>query len=361
MLLLVAGCCGCRQLPRHDSFFPLGLYGVTSTNDFSMVREAGFNVVVGPAEKNFLDAAQGAGLKVLATYGGEAGLDRHPALWAWCLADEPDLHQKLPAEVSGLNARLRQAGARKPTLVTLWSGGAALDYGKTPDLVMVDRYPVPWLPLASLGQEVRVARVGIGRGKPLLAVLQAFPWSIFPELLPDEPQAKTFRAPTGAELRCMAYDALARGANGFFYYTFSAQHWRLAEQPVLWAEVKALAGEMQARAPLFQGAAQWWPRRQHFHDPRQRFNGALESSISTAWLKVQTGNATIPAGDYLVAVNNTERDILYSVTLPWPAEAPAVVGEKRAGALNGEWLEDYFAPYEVHVYGPLRAKGAGGR
>src|SRR5512138_673085 len=78
--------------------FPLGIYGVRSTNDFPALREAGFNLVVGPAEKSYLDAAQSSGLKVLASFSAGANrrtlarLDRHPALWAWYLSDEPDQH-----------------------------------------------------------------------------------------------------------------------------------------------------------------------------------------------------------------------------------------------------------------------------
>ncbi|HWI57578.1 MAG TPA: hypothetical protein VNZ22_10145, partial [Bacillota bacterium] len=79
------------------SFFPIGIYGVNATNDFAELKAAGFNLVVGRAERSYLDAARAAGLKVLASPGTAAGpgfnekaaakavreLDRHPALWAW--------------------------------------------------------------------------------------------------------------------------------------------------------------------------------------------------------------------------------------------------------------------------------------
>ena len=92
-------------------FYPLGIYAVNSTNDYAMVRASGFNLITGPAEQSLLDAADAAGLKVLASPGTSAGpgfnleaaartvkaFDAHPALWAWYLVDEPDL-QEIPPE-----------------------------------------------------------------------------------------------------------------------------------------------------------------------------------------------------------------------------------------------------------------------
>jgi hypothetical protein len=92
------------------SIYPLGIYAVNSTNDFALFRAAGFNLITGPADKSFLDAAEAAGLKVLASPGTSAGpgfdleaatktvtaCDGHSALWAWYLVDEPDLQEIAP-------------------------------------------------------------------------------------------------------------------------------------------------------------------------------------------------------------------------------------------------------------------------
>ena len=355
-LALLVLCSGCRQETALEPFFPLGIYGVTDTNDFPVLRQAGFTLVTGPAKRDFLNAAQASGLRVLANMPADAQLDAHPALWAWSLMDEPDLHQVPPPEVAHAQALLRQSGVRQPIALTLWNGSATLDYGQTPDIVMVDRYPVPWLPVASFGQQVRQARLGIGPHKPLIAVVQAFPWSLYSELLADEPEAKTFRPPNRAELRCMVYDAFTRGANGFFFYAFAARNWKLAAQPELWADVQSVVAEIRARQPLFQAAVQWWPRRHRFPEPRGRFNAALESSVSSVWVKVATGNSAVPAGDYVLAVNTTDHALPYAFVPPIAvANAPAVFGENRSLALKDQWLEDRFAPFAVHLYGPLSA------
>src|SRR6185436_226797 len=95
-----------QAIPVPPGLFPIGLYCVDDTNDFPTVRAAGFNVITGPAAREFLDAAQANGLQVLARPDTEAGtkfdaglarravgnFDMHPALWAWYLVDEPDLN-----------------------------------------------------------------------------------------------------------------------------------------------------------------------------------------------------------------------------------------------------------------------------
>ena len=93
-LLLAAGL---PEPTASRSFYPIGIYGVSSTNDLATLTEAGFNVVAGPAERAYLEAARGAGLQVLASPATSAGprfdptaarravrdFDQHPALWAW--------------------------------------------------------------------------------------------------------------------------------------------------------------------------------------------------------------------------------------------------------------------------------------
>ena len=45
-----------------------------------------------------------------------------------------------------------------PTALVLFQGYEALDYGNISDILLIDRYPVPWLPLANFGQHVQMAR-----------------------------------------------------------------------------------------------------------------------------------------------------------------------------------------------------------
>ena len=359
--------------------FPLGIYGVHSTNDFPVLRDVGFNLVTGPAEKPYLDAARVAGLKVLATVNPDAKpaslarLDRHPALWAWYLSDEPDLHLVPPATLEKARSSLRRAGLRKPIALTLWQGYETPNYGDLPDILMIDRYPVPWLPLANFGQHLKMARLSIGKQKPLIGVIQAFDWSAYPNMLRGE---KNLRPPTLQEMRCMAYDGLTRGANGYFFYEFHGT-WKIREHPPVWDALKTVVKELNDRRPLFEGQPLWWPREHEFSDPRHRFNAALESSVSSVLLRVVSGaNEYVRMGNYIVAVNNSPQDLVYSFSLPpsdlkpagkrqegnkEPEPAPQhsnstpvpVLGESRSVTPAQNWITDTFPAYEIHIYGPL--------
>ncbi len=362
------GLAGCA--PGSHRFYPLGIYSVPNTNDLALVRAAGFNLVTGPTSKAYFDAAQAAGLRVLAAPGTAAGphfdaararqsvaaLDRHPACWAWYLCDEPDFNHVPPAQVRQAGRFLKSLDARRPTALTLFQGYDALDYGGLADLVLVDRYPIPWLPLANVGQHLRQARLALGPHQPLIAVIQAFDWRYDARLLPGESR---FRAPTLAELRCMTYCALAERANGLFYYAYDAGGWRMSEHRTTWEALCQVVREVQARRPLFEAEHRWWARDYAFPERAQAFNAALESSVTTAWLRVRRGNTEVPAGHYLLAVNNTDQPRTFRFRLPAaPARDGAalpVLGEARALEGGKGWVQDQFAPYAVHVYGPRAA------
>lgn len=362
---LLWGLTACRH-PRAE-FYPIGIYAVRQTNDLAVVRAAGFNVVTGPANRAYLDAAQRQGLKVFAPPGTSAGpkfnaaaaraavraFDRHPALWAWYVVDEPDLHWIPPRSVRHAHAVLKRAGARKPTALVLFHGGSALHYAHLTDVLLIDRYPIPWLPLANFGQHLRQARLAAGADQPVVAIIQAFDWDYFRELLAAPGQ---MRPPTYEELRCMTYLALVLRAHGLFYYAFDSGGWKMREQPETWEALRAVVGEVNERLPLFQAEHVWWPAEQVFADWAEQWNAALDSSISLARVRVRRGNSAIPPGDYVIAVNTTPEFHLCRFTSPAPgAPAIAVVGEDRAVEVLNGWIIDGFGPYEARVYGPVPA------
>jgi len=361
-LALALLACGCGSLPKPG--FPVGIYSVPSTADFPEIRRAGFDVVVGPATWDYLGSAREAGLKVLADLpppgrrgpGDLRGLDAHPALWAWYLIDEPDLNSVPPARVRLSQRQLKESGARKPSALTLYRGYEALDYGNITDLLIVDRYPIPWLALANFGQHIQMGRLAIGPDKPLFAVIQAFDWTAYPGMLRTP---SNLRPPAYEELRCMAYESVARGANGIFFYEFDGQ-WKMREHPQLWESLKQVVGEIRAREPLFEGQRLWWAKEHEFTDPALAFNAALESSITATLLRVSAGNDSVPAGDYILAVNNTSHEIQYSFALPprpaiSAAEKLLVLGENRSLPPENNRVGDTFAAYAIHVYGPIHS------
>jgi hypothetical protein len=354
---------GCQT--SHSGFYPLGIYSVSNTNDLKNISQAGFNLVAGSAEKHYLDAAANFGLKVLASPHTSAGTnfnalaarkaislyDQHPALWAWYLIDEPDLNRVPPNEVLESHRFLKNIGAKKPTALVIFQGYSALHYAGLSDILMVDRYPIPWLPLANFPQHVRMARLGAAPKQPLIAVIQAFDWTYYPDQLRGE---SNLRPPTFSELRCMTYAALASRANGLFYYCFNDGRWKMPEHNETWEPLQKVVAEVRSHQPLFSAQHIWWAYRQRFKEPTKRFNEALESSITLSLLRVKRGTAAVPSADYVLAVNNTPETLNHSFQSPVPNHAVInVLGEDRLLVTRNNWIDDTFEPYAVHIYGPI--------
>ncbi len=347
--------------------YPIGIYTGGRTNDLPAIKAAGFNIVTGPASKSYLDAAKRQGLKVFAMPHTSAGpafnaakargavraYDGHPALWAWYLIDEPDLNMVAPEHVERAHRFLKSAGARKPTAVVLFRGDEARFYAGIPDMLMLDRYPIPWIPLANFGQHVRLAKLSAGPTKPLIAIIQAFDWSYFPELVPGE---SNLRPPTRAELRCMTFDALARGANGIFYYSYDARAWKLRVQTEVWEDLAAVVSEVNRLKPLFAAEPAWWHGNVNNTVREKQRNAALEPSVIVTALRVRNGSFAVPMGLYLLAVNTTDsgHTIEFSSPVREVSTAPVLGEDRELTAAEGRF-KDHFVPFGIHVYGPFKA------
>jgi hypothetical protein len=411
---------GCRS--PAPGFFPLGIYAPGSTNELQEIHSAGFNLVTGPASQAFLQAAGRHQLHVLAVIPSTPGRffasspvesmvrrqDSNPNLWAWYVVDEPDLNGISPMAVEQANRVVKQSG-RKPTALVLYSGSDALDYAAIPDILMIDRYPVPWLPLANFSQHVRLARFAAGPQKSLITVIQAFDWNYYPELLgvrtnlsrpggcdalvaervgdASSPEAsaptngapafsrdaggvRTFcdrasqpcvsappsfrlRVPTYEEIRCMSYCALAEGANGLFYYAYDDGKWRMSDHPATWDALRQVVGEVNRRLPLFTARHPWSGIYVTYPDWASGWNEALNSAVTTVVLEAAAGNATVKKGRYVLSVNTTARDVKFQVHLPTLPGTLAVFEENRNVMVNAGVLSDGIGPYAVHVYGPF--------
>ena len=363
--LLALGTAGCR-VARPDAY-PIGLYSVGSVTNLAEIADAGFSLVAGPARRGFLDAAKANGIGVMASPGSTAGahfnaakvrstvakLDGHPALWSWYLIDEPDMHSVSPEKVKAAHRFVKRLGATKPTSLVLYQGDSAKWYGDIADITMVDRYPVPWLPLANFSQHIHKTRLATNAERPLIAVIQSFDWTAHQSMLPGE---ENLRPPTERELRSMTYSSLARGANGIFYYSYADMRLKERKYPELWKSLKRVVGEVRRREALFAAEHVWWPKAHHFENQDTRFNAALEASVQSVLLQVKRGDGLLPPGHYILAVNTTSLPHTYRFRLPWETTGQVpVLEEGRHATTDGSWVVDRYAPFAVHVYGPLPA------
>jgi hypothetical protein len=363
--LLALGSAGCRV--ARPGVYPIGLYSVGSETNLAEIAEAGFSLVAGPARRGFLDAAKANGIRVMASPGSSAGehfnaakvrstvakLDGHPALWSWYLIDEPDMHSVSPEKVEEAHRFVKRLGATKPTSLVLYQGDSAKWYGDIADITMIDRYPVPWLPLANFSQHIHKTRLATNEDRPLIAVIQSFDWTAHQSMLPGE---ENLRPPTERELRSMTYSSLARGANGIFYFSYADMRLKERKYPELWEALKRVVGEVRRREALFAAEHVWWPKAHHFENQDTRFNAALEASVQSVLLRVKRSDELLPPGQYILAVNTTPQPHTYRFRLPWETTGQVpVLEEGRHATTDGSWVVDQFAPFAVHVYGPLPA------
>lgn len=349
------------------SFYPIGICGASNTNAFPALQAAGFNLVLGSSSKSYLNAADKHGLKVWAGVGLTSSnvnyaktrdiiskSDRHPALWSWFLADEPEMNGISPERVQQAHRFVKKCRARKPTSVVIFRGDAVWDYSDISDVVFCDRYPIPWMPISDFRNHLRMIRYAIGPEKPLYAVIQAFDWEYYRYML--GPKVGPLRSPTCAEMRCMVYIALTQGVDGILFYSYDdgPGKWQMQEHPETWDSVCKIVAEINQRLPLFTAEHVWWPKRHWFDYTGRRYDAALEASVQSVLLNVRDGNDKISAGHYVVAVNTTDQEQIYSFVPPFERVVKFQVhAENRTLVPKDNWLSDTFKPFEIHVYGPM--------
>lgn len=149
-------------------------------------------------------------------------LGPHPGLFAWKGHDEPNLGNVPAANLErGLRA-IKASDADHPVVVVMAPRGTSQSlarYRGSLDIAGVDVYPVSYPPaihsslpakdIGVVGDQARWLRAGIGT-KPVWLTLQVAWSGIQPPHVP--------RFPSNAELRFMAYQAIAAGARGLVFF-----------------------------------------------------------------------------------------------------------------------------------------------
>jgi len=243
--------------------FPLCFYGINGPQELAVLKQGGFDCfqtyVQDPARLAALAAeAKKLDLKMLAypdkvidsPYAKEA--KRWPML-AWYLYDEPEVKHLPVAELEKMDKRLKNWSGGQKTVFVMGEGVAAFVYGGVADALMVDWYPVPHLRLESVGEQVAMAKAGAAitdpkrQNKPVWAVLQAFDWINYPQR--RKPSVGGF--PTFEQVRYMTYLAIARGAEGIFYFQYAGSDGiPLPSRPERWGIYQRIAAELNALMPV---------------------------------------------------------------------------------------------------------------
>jgi hypothetical protein len=244
--------CACGPKPAE---FPVGFYGVSTPADADLLTAHGYDAIqtysTAPAEIAALaKAARRNGQLLLASPFGVMGAgltagDYHGTVWY--LQDEPRVSGVSPAEMVARDKKVRAWDPGSKSAFVVGDGHYAADFPGVGDDIMVDWYPVPHLPLESVGENVRLTAQSAGKRRTW-AVLQAMDWRNFPQ----HHKKRIGRFPTMAEIRFMSYDAVVNGAQGIWYFTYStAPASNLSQTPELMFAVDWTAREMRAMAPIF--------------------------------------------------------------------------------------------------------------
>ncbi|MCK9316058.1 MAG: hypothetical protein M0Q48_07950 [Verrucomicrobia bacterium] len=369
IFFIFLGGSGCKVASSTRDAYLVGIYAPGNSTNYAMLRDVGFSHIVSSANLANLDAAHSAGLRVIAPPGLQAHqnfdtkrvwrtvrkADKHPALYAWYLIDEPDMSKTDPGDVQHLNSYLKAKSIKKPTTLVMFKGYEAFDYANIPDIMMLDRYPIGWQPIETFSKHLRLARYAAGPEKPLIAVIQVFDWSYYPQVFGAE--GKNTRPPTLEEIRNMTWSSLALGATGIFYYCYDSG-WKMKEHPQQWDDLQKVVSEIRLFEPLFSAEHDWWEKKIQYLNPEQSFNEVYEPSILSAKLIVKKGNEHLAAGEYIVCVNTTTQFIDFKISLPSIRNGSVLsrnvpemanhLSESRDG-----FITEKLDPFQTRIYGPL--------
>ena len=259
-------------------------------------------------------------------------LKDHPGLFAWYMADEPELRPALVERVRQIYDVVADEDPFHPCIMLNDTISGIYKYACGGDVLMPDPYPcflddgVAAVPLEKVTKFMETCNEAAKGRKALWITPQAFNYGDYGR--------ENNRAPTFAELRNMTYQAVIQGTTGFLYYTWAHSQNYMGVQrgmPFLAREIADLeaailapdAGdrvEVQAPAP------------EHVHYAVRRVGDAL----------------------YLFAVNTaTEpQEVRFRLEEIAPdTRRLQVVSEARFVEVdeNGAF-QDQFARYGTHVY-----------
>lgn len=345
-----------RLIVEGKPFFPLGMYwsGVDEKN-LAIYADSSFNCLMpyGRPNRERMDWIHGHGLKVIASikdyYAGTtwcpkhiatpederpaveqavAECREHPALLAWYLNDE--LPKEMMDRLDAHQSWIEELDPDHPTWVVLYQVNDVRAYLSSFDAIGTDPYPIPTKPAATALDWTRKTRNGVFGQRSVWQVPQVFDWRAYKKSAED---AATYRAPTLLEMRSMAWQCIAAGANGLVFYSWFDLHKMNAVDPFeqRWGEVKSMAAEIDALIPVILSV-----------EPVPTV--VAEAPEGVAWRLARLENAV-----YLIAVNSTDEPAAASFRFPSAyAKLSHALGESGA-RLDGATLELSFGPLEPKV------------
>lgn len=237
--------------------FTIGLYGIKTSTDIINAKEAGFNCVQTYEKdpkviKVLADEIAKNEMKMLAypdkiIENKKQLVTKDYPVKAWYIFEEPDVHGLSRENLILLNNNVKKLYPNNKTAFVIGQGFTQISYYDIADILMINWYPVPHLPLESFGENVALAKQGLSMvsqdKKELWAVVQIFDWKEYEQYRKKDDRIGRF--PKKDEIRFMSYDALFNGATGLFYFNYYSNNKPLPdEKPKEWAKIVEIIQEI---------------------------------------------------------------------------------------------------------------------
>lgn len=325
-----------------------------------------WNAAIVAKERQYLDTAARNDLFVMPYLGNRASVDSvkkeealrdlieqlkdYPALGAWKGEDEPEWGKRPLEPLLRAREIIRTADPNHPVVIIQAPRGTVESmrpYNPAGDILGADIYPVSYPPgihsllpnreISLVGDHTRIM-MDVAAGKQPVWMILQIAWSGVVK------PGKTLRFPTFAQERFMTYEAIINGARGVFYFGGNLEQAMNAADKALgwnwtfWRRVlRPVVEEIGTHSPLYP---------------------ALVAADSTAPIRA-TGAEGIEfrarevGGDlFLLACKREGKTakVEFSGLPPFAAQGEVLFEAPRTVTAHDGRFEDWFGPFEVHVY-----------
>ena len=338
-----------------EPFFPLGVWSIkgnkTNREKAKLIAEAGFNTARATDDK--MDDFAEHGMMVLLPVPEKlpkfkdadqfarwdqryrkamARNQAHPSLIGYFNCDEPGWRGVSSEKLLEAYEYIRKLDPYRPIMLNEAPRGNIPDlrpYAAAGDIYGVDIYPVPEpnphsglsdKNMTAVGKYVDVCRQVVYNRKPVWMTLQAFPWGAItkkPLVYPSEHQS-----------RFMAYNAIAHGATGLFWWginTGNCENWDFVR------ELGKTVWELRKMSAVF-----------------------VAETVQPAILKASAPEVNIlhkklDGIDWFIAVNESQKDLTVDFSLAGEKPLNVFFENRKIVPASGHF-QDSFKAYDVHIY-----------
>lgn len=356
---------------KARSFFPIGLYQA-EIEAFEEYGKAGFNLVQSYNSesnyiKDFVKAAANQELSALVTKRmtrTEPGLSKffremseEPGLFGWYIEDEPEGRGVSPSLLWKWRHYILSNDPNHPTAVANVRSRKVKDYSAAVDIIMVDPYPIPHMPVTWLSDSIDEAQQAVADKKPVWAVIQAFNWA---------DQGSQFakgqgRYPTLKEERCLSYLSIVHGVKGLMYFSYKAARMNDPGE-TNWRNVKSIVSELREIQPLlmapnlelddslsvldFTGTSDT-----NMQDKKKSASQSTKKIPIHYAIKKVGSSQSMKSGVYIIAVNVSSQpmEARFKGSI-LSGRTAHVLFEERRILITTSGFQDRFDPLGVHIY-----------